>query len=166
MVETLNLWSYHSAGFSLVEGQVDPEKSEYARDYRWAYERLWAPLGTDQLIWCCTFGCRDDWPGSCEWKLNVPEDRVFAIVDNMVWNGILGNDALPPDPLRRQLRSTAMRHHPGWYDEQVKRLRHPRGCPWDALFLSDASDLRADVILRHPLDRRWIIGKVITESSV
>ena len=87
----MELWSYHSPEFSLLQGRVDPTKSKFAQDYPDAYQKLCECLGTDQIVWCCT--SRDDWPqktGYCEWALDVPNGDFFRIVDYMVWNGILG----------------------------------------------------------------------------
>ena len=100
----MKLWSFQSPTFSLVDGEVRPEKSQFARDYRVAYQGLWDRVGTDQLIWCCTSA--DDWPmktGYCQWDLEVPDNRIFRIIDGMVWAGIRGDSYALTPRLRGQL---------------------------------------------------------------
>lgn len=161
----VQLWSYHLSDFSLIKGCVDPEKSGHARRYRAAYERLWGILGTAQFIWCCT--SRECWrrqSGYCEWQLEVPQNQILRIVDCMVWNGILGTRAEPPRPLRTELLVEAMAEFPDapdtaykWYEERLNQLWSPKGDPWESLFLSDPQDLKADILLEHPIDPSWVL---------
>jgi hypothetical protein len=128
-----------------LQGEVKPEKSTFVQQYRAAYEGLWRRVGTDQFVWCCSSA--DDWPhkcGYCQWTLEVPEERIFRIVDGMVWAGIRGEPSVLSPRLREELMTVAMQRFPGdtdgiypWVDEQVQKLMHPPGDAWDALFLSD-----------------------------
>lgn len=160
----MRLWTYHSPAFSLVEGQYDPEKSAFAKQYRFAYKELWDRVGCKEIIWCCT--SKDSWPrknGYREWDLDVPVGSFVEIVDSMVWNGILGNDKTGPSGrLRDWLMAESMGMAPGnhyeWYQQEVQRMLHPPGDPWESLFLDDPYDLRADVLLQHPIDREWVIS--------
>ena len=158
----MRLWSYQSPEFSLVEGRVEPEKSESVRKYRRAYEGLWAKVGTDQLVWCCTSS--DDWqpePGCCEWILEVPERCIFRIVDEMLWAGIRGETCWPAS-VRSRLQDEAYAKYADpdradeWVGEQIALLVNPLGDPWDSLFLSDPRDPRASVVLLHPVERDWV----------
>jgi hypothetical protein len=153
----MRLWSYHSPDFSLVDGKIDPEKSDHARRYRKAYEELWRRLGTSQFIWCVT--SKEGWPrkeGFCEWELEVPKTAFFQIVDSMVWAGIRGENPDPPIPLRQSLKVVSLQRPAGWYEQQVSQMLHPPGDPWESLFLASADDPRADVLLRHPVERSWV----------
>ena len=155
----MRLWSYQSPVFSLLEGEVKTEKSIFAQLYPTAYQQLWNYVGTDQFIWCCV--SPEVWSGRCEWELEVPENCFFRIIDCMVWAGILGNNCDPPPLLRNHLKQMSLNHtNPeAWYEDQVKRMLHPPGCPWDAIFLNNANDLKTDVLLKHPIDSKWIILK-------
>jgi hypothetical protein len=159
----MKLWTYHSPVFSLVDGVYAPERSKYYSRYHDAYHKLWDCVGTRQLVWCCT--ADGDWSqkdGYCEWELDVPETSFEKIVDYMVWNGILGNNSGPSKRLRDRLYADAMRKAPDtsdeWVETEVQRMLHPAGDPWALLFLKDANDLRADILLKHPIQRSWVVS--------
>ena len=167
----MRLWSYQSPDFSLVEGNVDPDKSQYAQKYKAAYQQLWGIVG-DQIVWCCTSS--DDWyqkSGFCEWVLEVPEDRFYRIVDEMVWAGIR-RESCCPQRLRSQLLAKAIEKYPNsvdayaWLDRQVKRLVHPPGDPWGSLFLNDPNDFRASILLRHPVERDWVKSVSVYPTAI
>jgi hypothetical protein len=156
----MRLWSYQSPDFSLVEGNVDPEKSQYAQKYKAAYQQLWGIVETDQIVWCCTSS--GDWYQRAEWVLEVPEDRFCRIVDEMVWAGIRGESCCI-EKLRQRLLAKASEKYPNsaadaytWLDQQVEQLVHPPGDPWDSLFLRDPDDPRASILLWHPVECDWV----------
>ena len=114
------------------------------------------------LVWCLTPG--QEWPKTnvqeCEWKLDVPETAFLKIVDCMVWEGILKNDVVPTGRLREYLEQGAK-----WSNandririlkEKAAPLIHPPGDPWESLFLEDANDLRAHILLKHPIEQSWV----------
>jgi len=93
--------------------------------------------------------------------LEVPERRIFRIVDEMVWAGIRGEPCYPAS-VRSRLLDEAMAQYADpdrayeWVDEEIRRLVNPQGDPWDALFLSDPADFRASVVLLHPIECDWV----------
>ena len=96
--------------------------------------------------------------------LDVPENAFWRIVDSMVWNGILGNNRTQPSGrLRKQMIGDAKKRNPADYDTEyqkmVQEMLHPPGDPWASLFLEDIHDLRANVLLEHPVERSWVILK-------
>jgi hypothetical protein len=164
----MRLWSYHAEDVSLTEGRVDPSRSEFARQFRAAYEELWRRVRTDQLVWC--FVARDPWAGRVEWELEVPRERFLRIVNNWVWAGIRGEHAgeiMLPDHWRFQMQTEALRRFPDspgdqarWYDGEAEKLLRPPGqCPWDALFVTDVDPASTSVLLDHPIDARWVLAR-------
>jgi hypothetical protein len=97
----------------------------------------------------------------------------LRIVDGMVWAGIRGEPSVLSPRLRDELMTVAMQRFPGdpnaiypWVNEQVQKLMHPPGDAWDALFLTDPHDVKADVLLKHPVERAWVIStQVFTRSG-
>jgi hypothetical protein len=163
----MKLWSYQLPDFSLVKGKVDPAKSKFAQAYPDAYKALWEHVGTDQIVWCQTSAASSEWHGRHEWVIDVPTSEFLQVVDFMVWIGILGCAPRPPERLHFELMNKAIHRHPddvaatlGYYNNLVEGLQH-RDDPWAWLFRIDASDSRANVLLRHPIESRWVLSKEV-----
>lgn len=170
----MNLWTYHPPDFSLTEGRVDHQRSEYFRDVNGlpeAYRELCSRIGTDdQIIWCYT---RDDgyMPTGIprvEWALDVPMTAIIRFVDEIVWNRILGNRCTLPRSLYHEWKDEAIRMHPGDRDaqkafiqrreEEFWRAPAPHGDWWDSLLVEAQTGESISALIHHPVDRRWIKG--------
>jgi hypothetical protein len=161
----MRLWTYHRDGFSPVIGPVKPELSRYALKYPAQYAQLWRRLGTNQLIWCVTDP--SDWPiksGHTEWELDASESSFLAVLDSLVWEGILGTGIKCWPSLERKLRSEAranprirtLSQEDTFIDARFNQLVHPPGDPWDHLFMLNCVD--PCVLLPCPIPADWLIG--------
>ena len=162
----MKLWTFHRDGFSPAVGPVDPLRSKYAQQYSAQYQRLWSILSTDQIVWCMSDP--DQWPieaGYIKWQFDVPQDAFLAIVDEMVWNGLLEIECEAPDPIRNRLYEEAfssldnMDEIDEYVQAQTRQLQHPKGDPWKQLFLADPYDPRANVLLKCPINAAWQVGE-------
>jgi hypothetical protein len=116
--EHIRLWSFHQANFSLPEGRVEHDRSEYYRGSSHianAYHRLWEHLGTTQLVWCYTR--REDFKITTgqkkEWAMRVPPSATIAFVDGFVWARIIrAGKFTPPRRLYFQWKDEARSHFP------------------------------------------------------
>lgn len=161
----INLWSYQKNGFDLTSGTVDHSKSRYFAEHKGHFEKLWGILGTNQIVWCCNSA--DDWSSDDfeEWQLQVPETSTLTIVNSMVWNGILGlngvsiktHDRLSDEADQKGLQGN---EYHSYIERELERLHHPPGDPWEALFLDDPAHEFAQVLLRHPIDEKWVLQRV------
>jgi hypothetical protein len=141
---------------------VRPELSKYAQDFPQQYKELWRILKTDQIIWCGTDG---DWPmkgGYEEWSLEVPESALLTIVDEMIWNEILGKKFFSKrlfDQLEAEASKTLCNC------EQIAQFAMTRmesscqtiGERWTRLFIDDPFDPRASVLLKCPIESQWVV---------
>lgn len=164
--DTIRLWSWHKPEFSLIDGQVDWDKSDHYLDdesRQAAYKRLRDELGTDQIVWCCLN--RDDWPdrsGLAEWELDVPREEVLAIVDEGIWNHQWCQfDASLAASHRRILMQECLDegvHEPQARQECLARKFDEYKRREGPLRLSSENDAPAvNVLLRHPVDPKWVI---------
>lgn len=159
----MQLWTYHRDSFSIIDDSVDPARSKFARDFPAQYAKLWSEIGTQQIIWCVTNP--DDWPmkaGYDEWELDVPPEAFLRVVDDVVWNRILGRTAFPKrlydqleDEARRDSRDDDVHEI---VMSRIDSLRHPPGDLWDHVFIRDPLDCRATVLLKGPVSEGWVVG--------
>jgi hypothetical protein len=92
----MRLWSWQQPDFSLTDGRVDLERSEFVltvEGVRKAYRALSERFGTDQFIWCYTEP--DSYLTAAgdtrvRWSLEVPPAQIVAFLDCIVWERILG----------------------------------------------------------------------------
>lgn len=169
----MRLWTWHKPDFSLFDGHVDHELSEYVRTVngvREAYNNLADRLGTDQLIWCYTKpNQRIILPhhSEVEWILDVPTVKILAFIDDIVWNRILGIRCGLPRELERKWKDESINRHP--YDPNaahkfVKSRRDefwsqstPPGGWWSCLFVNERSDEFVSAIIPHPVQDEWVV---------
>ena len=98
----------------MTSGRVDHSRSNYCRSMPTiapAYAQLACQLGTDQII--CCFVRPDEYEKlpnlmHTEWALDVPDDKILAIIDSFIWARILGTKAHPP-ALRERWKCEAIR---------------------------------------------------------
>jgi hypothetical protein len=170
----LLLWSFHKSDFSLIEGTVDHRYSEYYRcdpGIRDAYRRLWDHLGTDQVVWC--YRQRGDFsgrhPGKKQWALRVPRSAVVAFVNRYVWARIIGSRHFaPPRTLRRKWKEEVLGTFPHDHDarkvlEDAKYAgfwneQPPANGWWSTVFVPGPGGEGIDALLRHPVERKWLLG--------
>jgi hypothetical protein len=159
----MRLWTYQRDNFSIIADRVDPALSRNVQKYRQQYERLWQILETDQIIWCGTDS--EWWPkaGYAAWPLEIPTTAFLRIVDSMVWNGLLGERGCPTK-LHDQLldEETALTDDAEEAYANVERrkefLWNPQVDPWEALFIDDPTDFRAEVLLKCPIATQWVLS--------
>lgn len=113
----MKLWTWQKPDFSLLDGHVDHERSEYVQSVEGlaeAYRELAARIGTSQFVWCNTVaGQRAVLPCQTEvqWILDVPREAILRFVDDIVWNRILRIRCAVPTRTRL-----------GWFDEALQRF--------------------------------------------
>lgn len=162
----MQLWTYHPPSFSIVDHDIDPEKSGYKEcsQIQAAYERLWSDprIGTEQILWCYTESCQVGRTREVkvEWVLDVPEGPggpILSFVDDIVWNRIIG---LKPgiERLYHHWKEMAMQEYPSDMSMQEKHkemlrqqfwaMSPPTGDWWDVLF-KDGPGENVSAIIRH-----------------
>jgi hypothetical protein len=171
----MELWSWHSPGFSLLEGQVDPARSPYAKSVPGvpaAYGELARRLGTNQIIWCHTLPNQhlrvpgQEW---VEWAIDVPPDRILALTDGLVWNRILGIKCGLPRSWHYRWQQEARERYPNdavkQADYEKKREDEfwgqspPDGSWWNALFIEVQANENVVALVRHPIRPEWVVKR-------
>ena len=171
----MRLWSIQGNDFSLTSGIVDHARSPYFEtvpSYIEISQMLWDRLGTDdQVIWCCTkpVDRRHLSPDEFEWVLEVPDSEVLALIDDHVWNRILGLRCHPPERLRNQWRDRALELFPNDADGRERQRAEqehayfaqepPSGDWWNHVFVDNLEGDSISAIIRHPLEDEWIVSR-------
>ena len=167
----VQLWTWHTPGFSLIEGRVDYTQSYYYQQtdrIAEAYHELFSRLETDQIIWCSTTWDEHSSTGHTAvcWALEVPGSEVFRYVDGMVWNRIVGIKCSEPRRLYYEWKDEAIRRHP--YDHEARHafveekrrafwLREPpQDNWWDSLFIDESEGEAIWALLLHPIPSAWV----------
>lgn len=176
----MKLWTWHESDFSLLDGQVDYERSEYAQEdqgLRTAYRELASHLGTSQFIWCYTI--RDervvlDHHTKVEWTLEVPSDEVLCFVEGIVWNRILEIKCGLPNEIRRPWTEDARRLHPDDRDALDEFVRvqtesfwaqpPPSGGWWDWVFTEEQARECVWALVPHPYRPEWVVVNPMLEE--
>lgn len=165
---TVKLWTWHEPDFSLTSGRVDHSRSLFYRTMDTippAYSKLADHVGTDQIIWCYSKpGERIRIQGnSCvEWGLNVPSDKILAIIDTWVWERIIESGAFPPylrDKWAWEAGQGDYETQP-YIEEKVKEYLKqppPKGDWWKSLFVDSINDGDTTVLVEHPIPRKWVL---------
>lgn len=175
----MQLWTWQSPSFSLLDGCVDHSKSEYldpseydrAETLKTAYRELWRRIGSDQIIWCSTVPQKWQHYGNndrVEWVLDVPERQIICFMDDIIWSYVRGDPCGPPHRLEVQWRQEAIKLFP--YDpirrqeycdqkEREFRGRQPEtGDWWDELFVECRAEEDVSAIIPHPVEVDWVIS--------
>jgi hypothetical protein len=167
----MKLWTWHTRDFSLVDGHVDHERSEYVQTVCGitdAYRKLAGRLGTDQIVWCYTKS--DQYlvtPGNArvEWVLDVPQTEILECVDENVWNRILkreGRDYYVPREKELEWRTEAIQrsidleHHIESRRREYWDQPPPDGDRWSELFVAKESGENVSALIRHPVPKEWV----------
>jgi len=92
----------------------------------------------------------------------VPKDRIFMVIDDLLWNAILGTNAYPR-MLWEQLKSELCGHIDdddeceAAVEQRLEMMRNPPGGPWQHLFIHDHNAVVATVLLRCPIEPCWVV---------
>ena len=164
----MQLWTWHKPDFSLTSGRVDLSRSSYYQTIDTippAYEILAGHIGTDQIIWCYSQpGKRIIIPGNpcVEWVLDVPSDKVLAIIDTWVWERIIESGAYPPS-LREKWVCEAEQgdlESKPYIEAKVQEYLNqlpPKGDWWKSLFVDSISHGDTTVLVEHPIPEIWVL---------
>ncbi len=174
-----SLWSWQTPDFYLTKGRVDHKLSHYYKctpgvpeSYKQLSKQLikrfkLEPERADQLVWCYTEPEMENGNTKVEWQLKVPEDRVIAKVCSTAWHCIVccnggdrGRVGTPPDKFINVWRKVASdsglkldglnrEFYNFWYNKTNEEL-------WDALFLDKVCGECTNVLLRHPVEGKWV----------
>lgn len=173
----VNLWTIHPPDFLLTVGRVDHSKSEYYRNtpgVREAYPKLWDRLNVHdgQLVWCDTH--EEDIPATGIEKtkstLCVPGPSVLCLMDDLVWNRILGKTCAVRSDMICSWRKEALKKHPSdpkasrAYEQQCFEAywnQQPKGSSWwDELFVNSPGEA-VSAIITHPVPCEWVVQKTL-----
>jgi hypothetical protein len=167
--EQITLWTIHSSDFSLTDGRVDHNKSEYylnTPNVKEAYHELWHKLqiSDGQIVWCYTD--ENDIVKSgvkkVKYELNVPKSEVICFVDDLVWNRILDRKCNVTKNMRNQWFDEGMKESPNDLEAYIKMREEkfwgqkPKsGSWWDELFIENTDD-GVSALVRHPVPSKWV----------
>jgi hypothetical protein len=169
--EQIKLWTIHSPDFSLTDGRVDHNKSEYCLNtpgVKDAYHKLWPKLRIPdgQLIWCYTY---DDIKKTnkkiIKYELYVPKSEIICFIDDLVWNRILGKECEVRSDMRHQWNKEACEKFPNnpkaskAYEKKCLEnfwAQKPKsGDWWDELFVKSTGE-GISALIKHPISSEWI----------
>lgn len=178
----MKLYSYHRTNFDLTKGSIDPTKGDWwncpsTPNYQMVRCELAKKIGTDQFVWCTRPDAGEDeqqwlsrkrrnWHPRGEWVLEIDETKdLLEIIDSHVWNILIGsytNNNIEPH-LRREAKRLGFMYDDenDYVNQRMKRYEseptHPDGW-WSQLFLDDPHAQGIDILLRYPVDLKWIIA--------
>jgi len=178
-VGMMSLWSWHKPDFCLTKGRVDHKRSHYYMNHRGvpkSYKELskkfikqfkLEPERADQWVWCYTVPDAEKDTTKVEWQLEVPEVRVLAKVCSAVWHCIVscngeerGAVGTPPKEFLDLWKRKASRSRLKWEDLNRKFYNFWYSKTneelWDALFLDKVYGECTTVLLRHPVEDKWV----------
>ena len=173
----MHLWTFQGVEHSLTEGRIDLSRSPY-RESVTGYEdavrelaRMVEPSG--QFIWC--LAREVEWNDSLpfdKYTLDVPPTDFLAVLDDPVWERILGTNSVP-DSLHDRWQSEW-----DWDTHKVGRSEHremkrreylasspPKEVLWQELQI-EVPTSESTVLLKHPIPAKWIISRERYESSL
>lgn len=177
----MNLWTVHPPEFLITEGYVDHSQSEYYKNtpgVKEAYQELWDHLDAHdgQLVWCYTHeeDIRITGVEKTKWTLSVPEPSVLRLIDDLVWNRILGIECNVRSDMRRQWREEALEKYPD--DARASRAheqecleafwrQEPKGSGWwDELFADQPGEC-VSALVGHPVPVEWVVERAPLRSG-
>ncbi len=168
------LWTWQGRDYLPAGDCLDLSRSEYYRNFagiRKAYSTLLRQLGVVGITWC--FVRRDQYiwtpfDRTVEWVLDVPDDRILAVVDGRVWSRIIEEDCGPPQLLRDRWWAESVRLYANDAMKRERYLEHqektyrtqapPRDGWWSCLRISDIGGEDATVLIPHPIDASWVMS--------
>jgi len=170
MGRKIQLWTWQGKCLDLHSGRVDPSKGEYAESlpqYLPTVLEVAGKLGTDQFIWASREFRRHG--GRIGYRLEVPEDRVLAVLDGFLWNLRIGSRRiLPPSELKTQWESEAAKRHPQdgqarrkWVEARQRRWEE-RPLPddwWERAKEAGAASEDPHYILPFPIPEEWEVER-------
>jgi hypothetical protein len=178
----MELWHYAGPDLHLANGHIDHSRSAYRGDLKImaAYRELWNRLDIrdGQILWCYTEHGQRRLTGTTEreWHLRVPPDQIISCVDGLVWNRIIGSRSHVTRQMREEWIGEAQGLYPHDADacERHESMRldqfwdepEPPGGWWGRLLIPLETAEAKDAIIRHPVNRDWIIGEQLVSSSI
>ena len=177
----VKLWTWHKPDFSLLDGHVDHQRSEYVQTVQGvadAYRKLAARIGTGKIVWCYTvphqrtvLPCHTD----VEWILAVPRESILRFVDDIVWNRILGIRCALPSKIRHDWCDKALHRFPDDADARKRSEEEleesfwaqppPGESWWSALFTREAASEHVSALIPHPIKDEWVRVNPLDEAS-
>jgi len=169
----MKLYTEQGHNLKLNKEPRDRKLGTYANDPEIANEmaKLYDEyLNTDQVIWCSR-----DHPTDCSSRkpnfiheIDVDESDVFAILDGMVWENIIGNKTIPEEEslnIRIEtmyLESSKMNRIRDEKKQEYLRKNLPNDLWWD-LIKNDINCRMAQILLKWPLEKSIITS--VKDSS-
>jgi hypothetical protein len=129
-------------------------------------------FGTDQFIWCYTkYGEFKRTDGrKIEWEMNVPEHAILRLLDEFVWNKILGQEGVGgPRHLERRWKQESIEKCKDDSQARSDYIKDQREDYWQSLAPTGVwNELFVDrdkygeegvcALLRHPVDPSWVVS--------
>ncbi|QDT96262.1 hypothetical protein [Gimesia aquarii] len=163
----MKLWTWHKPDFLLTSGRVDHSQSKFYQSMPTlppAYDKLAGHVGTDQIIWCYSQSnehIKIPNDTKVEWVLNVPSDKVLAIIDAWVWERIIESGACPPSLREKWAYEAGQRDldSNSYVDAKMQEYLEqppPNGDWWKSLFVDRISHDNTTVLIEHPIPEIWV----------
>ncbi|CAD77459.1 MAG TPA: hypothetical protein DDX19_08045 [Rhodopirellula baltica] len=168
----MELWTWQSNGFDISKDNVNLSLSKYQignQAYIPAVQQLCHELGMQQVIWCYTNP--DDRIATQKnqdelgYKITLPVNAIFAVLDSAVWCHIIGNPTFPRSTLVEwQHQAIELGVDLEEHEEQQKSLfrsKYPAPADlWKDLFVAPAlvnptSD-KHQVVVPAPIHPDWV----------
>lgn len=177
----MKLWTIQKSCFDITDGRVPFASKEHStflnsgladsRQWVEVYARLWATLGTDQLLWCHTssdeaLSYAQHVRGEYDlWQLDVQELSRHWQICSVGWHWLLqGCSANPPD--RLDWLMGVMRKHLSlyyretyWDDFNMHWRKQTEQERWDGLFIDHLTPGCTHILLPHPIRRSWVVER-------
>lgn len=162
------LWTWQGIGFDITAGQISHE--HYSAHYKIAgisaaYERLWERVHTRAIVWCCTVDGTyiNAMADRKQWCLAVPVSQILCYIDEHVWDRIHKGSTSLTDAERTEFYDRGFRNNPrdpeALCDQETRRLNQPASVEqlWERLFVGRRADSCTSALLRHPIDRAFVV---------
>lgn len=168
----MKLWTWQTRDFSLHNGLIDHNKSEYVQNKELyisdANKKLFSLLGTNQVIWCYTRK-KQPWRKRVEWSLDVPLGDILAFCDDTIWCRIIKQEHFePPRELERQWEKKAMEIFPSdpakahEYEDSSRQAfldePEPKEGWWSRLFVDPSAGETVNALVQYPVPKEWCIN--------
>ena len=168
--ESMRLFSWQGRSFDPRKHRRIPEKTGYFPNENSpqrkllldAYKELARRLATDQWIFCMKDKGTPEFD-KVLWIMDVPKAGILAHIDEIAWNDLALNNKIYPKSLRWNCQQESINTRAAFGPLLARReaeydaKRPKKEQLWNIMFLDDASNPEVQILVRLPLDTKWVI---------